>query len=98
MIYGAPLRGYKRTDCVFLKHLYGENGKTGLRVRPIDHISGQKIIGMNVEIAFDPQNVIGGQGQVFVAATGVKTGKFTVTREMERIIRFQPVIFRRWRL
>jgi len=96
VVNGAPFSGYKRTDRVFLKHLYGDNGKAGLGVRPIDHISGQKIIGMNAEIALDSQDVIRGQGQVFVAATGVETGKLAVTGEVKCIRWFQPVFFR-WR-
>lgn len=52
---------------------------------------------MNAEIAFDPQDVIGGQGQVFVSATGVKTGKFTMTGELKGARRFEPFFFGWWR-
>jgi hypothetical protein len=79
-----------------MKHFYGEDGKPRLRVRSIDHISGQKIIGMNTEIADDPQDVIGGQGEVLVAAAGVKTGKFTMTGEFKGVRRFKTFFFR-WR-
>jgi len=88
MVYAAPIRCYKRADRIFLQHFYGQNRKAGGRVRTVSHVLRQKIIGMNMQTFPDPQNVIGGQGQMLVSAAGVETGKLTVTGKMKAVVRF----------